>query len=740
MADPRIRKLLIESGLFRAQDEALLDHLVPKFELVSVSDGETFIREGDEGDALYLVVSGRFRVTVPSQGDILVDEGGPAQIVGDVALLTREPRSASVHAVGDVELARLPRSVFDELDTGFPDAFVHTQLGIIERQRHNRIEHVVRASGIFGPVDEGTLADLESRMEWVTLTSGEQLIAQGDPGDSMYILIHGRLAVSIQQEDGTRVRLAEIKRGQSVGETALVTGRPRSTDVHAIRDSGLVRLSQEGFDELVRLRPEFVVRNLAGGIIGRLTAQANRVETHARGMSTLAVLPLHPDVDLERFGRRLEEAFGTVGRSLRLTRRIVDDVFGPPSHIEAEPGSPGREILAGWLSGREDAYDHLLLQGEYGLTEWTRICLRQADEVLWVADSDASPTHTAFHEAAEGLNELVRELPESLALLHSGSTPSGTAAWLEVHEYQRHHHVRHGNQGDVERIARFLTDRAVGLVFSGGAARGFAHAGVVRALREAGVPIDCVGGVSMGAIMGALCAQERDPADMIRTTLQLTDRVMDPTLPLVAVAKGKKFNERIDRLFGDARIEDLPLPSFYLSANLTLARVEMHDCGSIAIGVSASNAPPGLGPPVVQDGDLLVDGFVLNNLPVDLMRGFVHGGPIVAVDVMPATDLPDNVDYGRHGLSGWKVFWRKLNPFLEPVPMPSIAEIIMRSHELYSVMNQRALKDATPFYVQPPISGYDMFDYTQGQTIADSAYELASELIPGWADALMGRS
>ena len=739
MGKGRLERLLRESDVFGGMDDALLAHLLESFEEMPIADGCDFIVDGDEGEALYLVLAGRYQVYKQRDGDPLVlHDGGVGEIVGEIGLLTRERRSASVKAMGDMEVARLSRACFETLDDDFPDAFEHVRLAIIKNLRHMRIESLLRASGTFGDVDEETLADVESRLEWVTLLSGDQLMAQGEPGDAMYILLHGRLSVSLPQPDGTRTRVVEIKRGESVGEVALVTGRPRTADVFAIRDSELVRLSLASFNELLRLRPEFVVHKLTGSVIGRLVDQIRSPKSHHRGLSALAILPLHEGVDLDGFCDRLEAAFAPLGASMRLGRARVDEVFGPPSIVDSGPGDAGREILSGWLNEREAKSDHLLLQGEFGLTTWTEACLRQADQILWVADADAFGTDPTFHDAADKLAHRAEPLPESLALIHRGGQPSGTSAWLDHHDWVRHHHVRRNNQGDVERIARFLTDRAVGVVFSGGAARGFSHAGVVRAMREAGVPIDCVAGVSMGAIMAALCAMERDHDDMIRTTLRMTQNVMDRTLPMVSVVKGKRFIDRLDAVLGERAVEDLCLPSFYLSANLTQARVEMHDRGSLALAVTASNAPPGLGPPVVQNGDLLVDGFVMNNLPVDLMRGVVHGGPIVAVDVMPATDLPNNADFGRRGLSGWQVLWRRVNPFLESMTLPSIAEIIMRSHEINSVALQRSLKDQTPYYLQPPVGGFDMFNYDDGRRIADVAYAAAIEDVKRWAPQLKG--
>jgi predicted acylesterase/phospholipase RssA/CRP-like cAMP-binding protein len=733
-----LKETLAASPVFAHVGGPLLEHLLGAFQPAAFAAGDHMMRQGEEGEALYVVLSGTFEVYLPDVERVVVHRGGPRDVVGELGLLTRERRSASVVATSALRAARLPRAVFEGLDDRFPDAFQSILLAILDRLRHSHLERILRSPELFGDVSESALAAISARMEWVSLRSGDQLLAQGEPGDALYILLHGRLSASIAEPDGSRRRLAEVRRGELVGEISLLTGRPRGADVHAIRDSELARLSRDAFDRLVQQEPAFVVRNLTGSVVADLADKLAKPRAHHRRLSALAILPLHEGVDLEGFCRRLEVAFDRMGSSLWLDRRRVDEVFGPPSIIDEWPGDRGREILAGWLNEREARNDQLLLQGEYGLTPWTEVCIRQADQILWVADADALVRDRAFHAGAARLASRTEKLPETLALLQPGSgAVSGTARWLDKGDWARHHHVRPGNQEDVDRIARFLTDRAVGLVLSGGAARGFAHAGVVRAMREAGVPIDCVGGVSMGAIMAALCAMECGPDEMIERTLWLTHRVMDRTFPMVSVMRGRRFIDRLREWLEDRRIEDLPLPSFYLSANLTQARVEEHDRGLLRAAINASNAPPGLGPPVVHRGDLLVDGFVMNNLPVDRMRRFVHGGPIVAVDVMPAQDLPDNADYGERGLSGLKVLYRKLNPFVPSMTIPTIAEIIMRSHEINSVARQRRLKGETPFYLQPPIAGFDMFDYAVGPKVADAAYAAALVDLRRWAPELL---
>src|SRR5690606_12446049 len=158
----------------------------------------------------------------------------------------------------------------------------------------------------------------------------------------------------------------------------------------------------------------------------------------------------------------------------------------------------------------------------------------------------------------------------------------------------------------------------------GGGARGYAHLGVLRALEARGVPVDVVGGTSMGALLGAGIALDRDSAELTERALTIAAKrspLIDFTLPFAAAATGGKVTRLLQRECGDARIEDLWRPYFCMATNLTRAESQVIDRGFAWEAVRASIAIPGLFPPFLRDGsDVLVDGGVMNGLPADVMR------------------------------------------------------------------------------------------------------------------------
>jgi NTE family protein len=209
--------------------------------------------------------------------------------------------------------------------------------------------------------------------------------------------------------------------------------------------------------------------------------------------------------------------------------------------------------------------------------------------------------------------------------------------------------VRENGMADVQRLARVLTGQSVGLVLSGGGARAYAHIGAIQALRERGVPIDFVGGASMGAVVAAGLAMGWDDGEMetrIRKAFVETSPLDDIAFPLVAMTRGLKVKARLDEHFDDIEIADLWLPFFCVSSNLTSGSYHLHRQGVLQDALRASISLPGVLPPVADGNSVLVDGAVMKNFPADVMRAF-QLGPIVGVDVTRAAASPPRTSSPR---------------------------------------------------------------------------------------------
>jgi len=364
-------------------------------------------------------------------------------------------------------------------------------------------------SRVFGGVDASTLAEIEAACEWLDLPSGHTLFRQGDPGESLYALVSGRVAIRAER-DGEEVVIGEAGRGETIGEMALLTGEPRSATVVAIRDTVLVRLPRGAFDRLLEDHPRMAL-GLSRLLVERLRAQTTARPSARRIGSNIAIVPAgRVAPPTSAFAEEVVRALETIGSTQHLNRSRVDEQAGRAGAVSTAGAGDGG-WLASWLDEQEVKHSFVVYEADPDVTEWTRRCLRQADVVVCVADATGDPA----------LGEIEKEFPDGadtvrhvLVLVHPAATeqPSGTAAWLAARKITSHHHVRSGSSSDVARVARVISGTAVGLVLGGGAARGFAHVGAFRALCEAGVPIDWVGGASIGSAMGGLIALGYNPA------------------------------------------------------------------------------------------------------------------------------------------------------------------------------------------------------------------------------------
>jgi NTE family protein len=289
--------------------------------------------------------------------------------------------------------------------------------------------------------------------------------------------------------------------------------------------------------------------------------------------------------------------------------------------------------------------------------------------------------------------------------------------------------VRHDR--DIERVARLLTGRSIGLVLSGGGARGFAHIGVVRALREAGIRVDCVGGTSIGAIIAAGVAadwSDEEIFDNYRRAFVLGRPLSDYTFPFISLVAGRRVAKLLREAFGPRDITDLALPYFCVTSNLTAGRAEAHRAGPIWFWLRASCAIPGILPPVFHRGQVYVDGAVINNLPVDVMRA--QGvGEIVAVDI--GADDVLQADVEEFALPAWwQLAWQRL--FRRRQQRPGILSILLRSGMVNAEASSLERRAQTSLLLDPPLADIELLEW--------KAYERAIEAGYSYAQKMLGRA
>jgi NTE family protein len=376
-----------------------------------------------------------------------------------------------------------------------------------------------------------------------------------------------------------------------------------------------------------------------------------------------------------------------------------------------------------WFHQIESANDYVVYVGESTPGRWSSLCIRQADALVLLARAEGAAGRWA---ALGGARESSMAAPKAeLVLLHDGELTRGAAGrWLVEQPSMPHHHVVVSS--DIARVARMLTGRGVGLVLSGGGARGFAHIGIVKALREASIPIDLVGGTSMGGILGAGVAQcwtIEELTQRFRHAFVESKPLRDYTLPFVSLVSGRKVSRLLRDDFGDVTIEDLPLTFFCVSSNLTTGHSEVHRHGELWRWLRASVAIPGVLPPVVHKGELLVDGGTMNNLPVDAMRELGRG-PVIGCDVgadRAFTTDTDDVDV--------PLPWQLMRWIQVRRHRPNIFQILWRAGMVNSSAMTAAHREKTDLLLQPPLAQIDMLNWKAFERAIDAGYAHAVRLL-----------
>ena len=530
---------------------------------------------------------------------------------------------------------------------------------------------------IFKSLDPQVRATILNATERLRLRAGDNLFEIGDDGDAVYVVLSGSLGVYFPGPTGYPQLSAVIKPGETVGEMAVVSGEPRSATVTAIRDCELVRLTRVEFDRLVKSKP-VIMNELNRLLVHRL----QQVAHHSPGKlepKTIALLPATYSSDVKMVLENLKKTLREDG----IDFTVITSAEGSESLSQ--------------LSKIEARCDLVLFLGQSGETAWNAKCARQADRILIIANAQERP-HSDL--SIDILRQRAMHQLVDLILLHPKDTvlPRKTTTWLEAIPVNRHFHMRNQKK-DWQHLARILTGRGLGVVFSGGGARAYAHIGALRAIEEMGLAIDFIGGASMGAIIAACQAHGwsyKEIEDRVRHSFVASNPLSDYTLPLISLVRGHKVERLLFKNFGEANIADLWTPFFCASSNLTNGLVHIHKTDTLWKALRASIALPGILPPVPTKHGILVDGGVLDNMPVDVMRG-IHRGPVIAVDV--ARDQLMDTEW---------LLRENARPWYRKAMSPPIIAILMRSGTVNGEALSRRQAGRADLTVEPRLGGIEI--------------------------------
>lgn len=643
---------------------------------------------------------------------------------------------------------------------------------------------------------------IDFALEWVQVDAGEVIHNQGDESDAIYIVLNGRLRAIFEKDNGELNVVGEYGQGESVGELEVLTESVRPATLHAIRDTELARFPKTLFNSLGMEHPgitmkisKIIAQRMRSLIEDPLThMKEGKAAAHARNVTTslnlrtVAILPVTAGVPVVEFGSRLLSALsqiGVVNGVVSLNQSVIMNHLGRHAFSRM-----GKLKLSQYLADLEERYGMLLYVADTNVNSpWTQTCISQADSILLVGLAEGSPTIGEYERFLLGAKTTARK---ELVLLHVDRYPQPglTRNWLRNRVWINggHYHVqmafrsntepvhpqikRFGTalkqrvqviqaeiqkytsrrihqsplysaetpfKGDFHRLARRLCGKSVGLVLGGGGARGIAQVGVIRALEEAGIPIDIVGGTSIGAFIGALYARDADVVPMYGRAKKFAGRMgsmwrfaLDLTYPSASYTTGHEFNRGIFKTFGNSQIEDFWLEFYCNTTNISKSRSEIHNSGYVWRYVRASMSLAGLLPPLCDEGSMLLDGGYVDNLTVAHMKS-LGADVIFAIDVGAMDDNTPQA-FGD-SLSGFWALINRWNPFSSYPNPPTLSEIQARLAYVSSVdALERAKTTPGCLYMRPPIDLYGTLEFAKFDEIYQVGYEYGTEYIKNLRD------
>ncbi|MGJ3237111.1 MAG: cyclic nucleotide-binding domain-containing protein [Anaerolineae bacterium] len=719
---------LIESlrrnTLLQTLEDSTLDALLPDLERITLNNEQVLFSMGESGDSYYIIESGTIKIT---SNDLMLNHLNAGESFGEMALLTNQPRSATASADPEASLIRIPRVAFLRLIDLQPTLADEFYALMQDLMRYSLL--TTAFSRIFGVMDDQIMREIEQALIWETYKPSDVILKQGAEGDDALVIVSGRVQATLEQGHQVRV-LGEVGTGSIVGEIALLSDAPRSATVTAIRETRVARMSRDVITRITHAHPDFALR-LMEIMVKR--QQHNFDQNYVEKPSTLniAIVPTQAQVDTALFAQELANYLSCHGSTLVLNQEQFDKLYGLQSAMDHT--HPMSAIVQLWLDELEREYDYVVYLTDHKWSPWTDWVTRCADRVLLIGEAQSTPKLSPLEHQ---LREQGIQQRQELVLWHEANTerPQHTRLWLQERQLHRHYHVRKGDGAHYARLARLLTGNGIGLVLSGGGARGYVHLGVIRALMEQQVPLDAIGSTSMGSVIGAALAVYMDYEKIQEKAQELGSRkaILDFTMPVSALMRSKKISNVTRSLYADYRIEDSWLPFFCVSTNLSKASMILHTEGSFAQAVRASISIPGVFTPVNRGGDLLVDGGVMNNYPVDVMRQFLEGGTIIGTLVSGSGgkkreyDIPDHID-------GWRTFLSGFVPGMKRRRVPSILKTILGSTSVNSEQFMEEFQRRTDFLLQTDAHPYGILDFDMHRELAQKGYETHLEPVGQWA-------
>lgn len=592
------------------------------------------------------------------------------------------------------------------------------------------ITDFLKSSELFTQLPKSSISAISKSVQIEYIEGKKCLFKQNSASSSMYVLMYGLLCVIKEDQQGKSIKIGEIKSGSVVGEIGCLFDEKRTASIYAVRNSVLLKITHKSFLSLAKDHPE-IIFNISKASVKRLVKPTkNKLKHYSASFSFIAA---GGATQIKIFADKVCEKLNKYGKSLLLTQEKYNQLLGKVNQEFNNVDS------LSFQQKLEKDYQYIIYVAQEK-NEWAKHCIRQADKIFLIGEFGSRFTQNKI-EALLPKKQSVSNPSIELVLLFNSKkqTPNNVQAWLKYRNVSNHYNIRTYKASDIERFARIITGNALGLVLSGGGSLGLAHVGVIQALQENKIPIDYIAGTSMGGLVGALLAIEYEHEEIAKSLekqLMRFQKNIDYTLPIISLIKAKRLDSLLKESFSeDARIENLWLKYFCVSTNINTNEVNIHEEGVLWHAIRASLSLPGILPVVLNEKkEVLVDGGILNNLPVDIMQSRINSGIVLASSIKTHQDPPSKMSYDEYTSSGWHILFKHLllprlkqKCFDRKMRYINIASIIQNSMIIASNNHQQKMIELADYNIIMDLNNYSMIDFHPINDIISSGYKQAKQ-------------
>jgi NTE family protein len=682
---------ITKTSIFKDISQESLRNNIDFIKEVELNKGDYLFCKHDKSDNAYLIIKGNLFIP---EINIYTSE---SELIGEIGVILEEPREFTAKASSFCRLIVIKGKSFLKILESNQKIFNRIISVLNSRLKENSVLNCFLNYNVKS--NSRMHNELKRDMKEFVLKKikrGETVFLEGSTGDRLHLLVHGKLHIW-KEENNKKNTLAYVNSGELIGESALFGDMVHMASVTAVRDSTLVEISSNYFKKLLEHFPEFTVQLLKKSI-SRLQKESQEFSHKTLIPKTIAIIPLSKTLpDQEIIGSIIDQLKSLNKKVVVVSDELVTNKSFYNDFKESELTNCLFDIIDSKLINLEKEFDFVILPGHQKDTLWTKYCINNSDEVLFVADADDSPSLSVTEKNL--IDYRSSHCPATRLLLfhfEKKTLPSGTKHWLKPRKLLLHHHIRWDQRNnDLGRVSRFIANEAIGVVLSGGGVKGFAHGGAVTALRELGIPIDAVGGTSIGSIAAGLVAIGKNSDELYKLTKEAALEGMrsDFTCPITSLLAGKYVMNYLKKIFLSTQIEDLWIPFFSVSTNLTIGDIYISQDGSLVDAVLSSMSIPGVYPPFILDnGEVLVDGGIIDNFPMDIIQELFRIEKIIGVDVASKSSLLTVYKSKDYYAPAWKILWNYLFKQKTTV-LPNIFAVLLNAvtagSGFYKKMNKK---------------------------------------------------